>query len=438
VALLSAGAIAVSAAVVALVLALPDGTEPGGPTGATGSTTEETGPTGTTGLVEDPPSFVWTPAYRTEGSGLAGAAIIDAVEIDGVVLAVGHATPEGQPSALDDAAVWRSENGRQWHRVGQGSLGEDGDQRMISVIDLDGRLVAAGWSDSDAAVWTSTDLGETWSRSEAPELADVGLQRIRDLVPFGSEVVAVGSNGLPQQQDAAVWTSADGLDWDLVDSPAFAAAGDQEVFAVRAVGERLVAVGITDELDDIDGIDGAVWVFEAGGWSRVPPESLAAPDHQVMLDVAGGGGDLPLVAVGCEDPEFRCDTRSAASSDAVVWMSQDGSSWARVPAQGRLAGAGEQVMRAVVTYRGALVAVGSIGGPLGDIDGGAWASVDGITWQAPAQSNPNVTALGGRGDQSLRAIVVYLRHGITLFGFGVTQEGETLDGGVWGARELGG
>jgi hypothetical protein len=157
-----------------------------------------------------------------------------------------------------------------------------------------------------------------------------------------------------------------------------------------------------------------------------------------MLDVAGGGGDVPLVAVGCEDPEWRCDTRSAASSDALVWMSQDGSSWELVPAQGRLAGAGEQVMRAVVTYRGTLVAVGSIGGPLGDIDGGAWASVDGITWQAPAQSNPNVTALGGRGDQSLRAIVVYGRHGITLFGFGVTQEADTLDGGVWGARELGG
>jgi hypothetical protein len=254
-------------------------------------------------------------------------------------------------------------------------------------------------------------------------------------VVVGSQVVAVGSDGNPHHQDAAVWTSADGLEWELADSPAFAASADQEVFAVRAVADRLVAVGITDELGTIDA---AVWVFEAGAWSRVPPESLAAPDHQVMLDVAGGGGDVPLVAVGCEDPEWRCDTRSAASSDALVWMSQDGSSWELVPAQGRLAGAGEQVMRAVVTYRGTLVAVGSIGGPLGDIDGGAWASVDGITWQAPAQSNPNVTALGGRGDQSLRAIVVYGRHGITLFGFGVTQEADTLDGGVWGARELGG
>jgi hypothetical protein len=49
-----------------------------------------------------------------------------------------------------------------------------------------------------------------------------------------------------------------------------------------------------------------------------------------------------------------------------------------------------------------------------------------------------VTALGGRGDQSLRAIVVYRRHEIALFAFGVTQDEDTLDGGVWGARELGG
>jgi hypothetical protein len=433
VAALSVGAVVVIAAVVAITLALPDdGAERGGtspsvavsPSGSVSPSPPEPG--------EDPPSFIWATVYRTESSGLAGAAVTDGVAIGDVVMAVGHATPEGEGSGLDDAAVWRTEDGRQWHRVGMASLAEAGDQRMIAIASDGERLVAVGRSDSDAAVWTSVDLGETWIRSSSPSLAAAGLQQIRDVVSTGSGFVAVGTSGLPQQQDAAVWTWTGALEWERVESSAFEAAGDQELFAIHAVGDRLVAVGVTNELGDIDA---AVWSFEPGGWSRVDPESLAEPEHQAMLDVAGGGRDLPLVAVGCEDPSYRCDTNLAEDADAVVWVSQDGTSWERVPAEGRLAGNGSQVMRALVAYRGALVAVGSSGGQLGDVDGVAWSSLDGVRWRAPTQSSTNVTALGGRGDQSLRAVVVYRRHDITLFGFGITQEVDLVDGGVWGASE---
>jgi hypothetical protein len=304
---------------------------------------------------------------------------------------------------------------------------------MIAITVFEDLLVAGGYSDSDAAVWYSADLGDTWIRSDAPALATLGLQRIRDLVSTGSQLLAIGSSGLPDQQDAAVWTSRNGVDWNPVGSSGLEAPGDQEAFAVRAVGEQLIAVGITNELGDIDG---AVWVREAGEWARVPAESLATPEHQVMLDIAGGGGELPLVVVGCEDPAYRCDTQLATESDAVVWTSDDAVSWARAPEGGRLAGPGDQVMRAVVTYRGDLVAVGSSGGPLGDVDGGVWTSVDGIVWRADNQSSLNVTALGGAGDQSLRGVAVYRPRGTALVGFGVTQEEAAVDGRMWGAREI--
>jgi serine/threonine-protein kinase len=434
---IAVAAVIVALAVIALALVLPDGDgtegaeEPEG-TAPTGPVTGGTGETGTD--VADlgaPPRFIWTPAYTTEGSGLSDAAITDAVVMGDLVLAVGHGAPQGQPGTLHDAAVWRSEDGRSWRRIGQGSLAADGDQRMIAITVFEGLLVAGGFSDSDAAVWTSADLGETWTRSGSTTFGAFGLQRIRDFVTMGSELVAVGSEGLPNGQDAAVWTSSDGLDWDAVDDPGLEAPGDQEVMAARELGDRLVAVGITNELGDIDG---AVWVFESGAWSRVPPESLASPDNQeVILDIAGGGGDHPLVAVGCEDPSYRCDTLLATAANAVVWTSDDGSSWVRVEATGRLQGPGDQVMRALVTYHGSLVAVGSRGGPRGDIDGGVWTSVDGVAWRSESQSSPNVTALGGEGSQSMRGVIVYRQR---LIGFGVTQVATVVDGRLWVAAEV--
>jgi tRNA A-37 threonylcarbamoyl transferase component Bud32 len=431
-----AAAAVVAVTVVAFALALPDddGNEGGAETGATGVTTPVTGATGDTdtgGQIGNPPSFIWTPSYETESSGLVGAAITDAVLAGDAVLAVGHAPPGSQPLGTgDNAAVWRTEDGRQWFRVGRASLAEAGDQRMIAVTTLGELVIAVGRSDSDSAVWVSDDVGETWSRSDDPDLAAAGLQQMRDVATVGSELVAVGTTGLPQQQDAAVWTSTDGRSWDAVSSAAFDIEGDQELFALRAADDLVIAAGISYEVPG--DIDAAVWTLASGTWSRVPAETLAGPVDEVMLDVAEVGAGGPFVAVGCEAVGVRCDT-DVEESDAAVWTSADGFEWARVPAEGRLGGEGVQVMRAVITYRDALIAVGTAGGPLGDEDGGVWTSLDGVQWRAPRQSSPNVTALGGRGDQTLRAVIEYRRHGITLFGFGVVQQDDTLNARVWSA-----
>jgi serine/threonine-protein kinase len=433
---LSAGAVALVVAIVALALTLPgEDTDRGSTTGTTGTTTGTTGPAGETPLdAGEVPAFVWSEAYSTERTGLHGATMIDAVVDGEVAIAVGHASP-GAASGLGDPAVWRSEDGLRWERIGDATLAEPGDQRMITVTTFDGALVAAGWSDSDAAVWTSSDGGETWARSDDPELAGEGEQRIRDLVPVGTELMAVGSGGPRDADDAAAWISADGMVWARMDDPALSAAGQQIMFAAQAVGDRVFAVGLTNELGDIDA---AAWAYEDGSWGRSDAGPLTAPDHQVMLDIAGGVGERPLVAVGCEDPDWRCDTHLATESDAVVWM-WDGSSWARVVTEGgRMATEGRQAMKAVVSYRGAFVAVGGRGGPAGDLDGGVWTSIDGVAWRAPIQESQTVTALGGAGDQELRALVVYSRHGIALFGFGVSTVDAAEEAKVWGATRLGG
>jgi hypothetical protein len=50
---------------------------------------------------------------------------------------------------------------------------------MIAIVAFEGILVAGGSSDSDAAVWTSTDLGETWARSDAPAFGGQAPDRSR-------------------------------------------------------------------------------------------------------------------------------------------------------------------------------------------------------------------------------------------------------------------
>jgi serine/threonine protein kinase len=391
--------------------------------------------------VDTPPSgeqvqLSWNQAYELEHvfGGSGKQAILDAIVTEDAVIAVGHVAEVS--GGLDDAAVWRSVNGQRWNVTGAASLADVGDQRMIAVTEFDEGLVAAGWDGSDAAVWTSRDGGETWTPSTSPALGGDGSQWIRDLVPSGSQLVAVGASGPRGAQDAAAWISDDGGEWERMAGDALAAFGQQEMLAVRPLGSRLIVIGYTTERGDMDP---AVWLYEEEAWNRVDPDEFDEPNMQIMLDMAGGERGLPLVAVGCEEESLlRCDTASSSTADAGVWISDDGRSWERVMTEsGRLEGDGIQVMRAIVTYRGSFVAVGTRTAPGDDLDGGVWISADGLEWRAPGPLDSTAALLGGDGDQSLRALVPYGRGRIAVVGFGVTDEGEVEDAQVWTATSIG-
>jgi hypothetical protein len=92
-------------------------------------------------------------------------------------------------------------------------------------------------------------------------------------------------------------------------------------------------------------------------------------------------------------------------------------------------------MRTVVSFGGAFVAAGTRVAIV-DNDAGVWVSVDGRSWQTTPPVESAAAALGGRGDQSLRALIAYDRHGISLLGFGVTNEGDDGNAHVWTAVPL--
>ena len=100
-------------------------------------------------------------------------------------------------------------------------------------------------ADKDAAVWTSPD-GITWTRVPQEEvLGGPSFQAMSSVTVGGSGLIAVGLDGSGADQDAAVWTSPDGVTWSRVsiDEAVFGGVGRQAMASVTAGDFGLVAVG---------------------------------------------------------------------------------------------------------------------------------------------------------------------------------------------------
>ena len=252
---------------------------------------------------------------------------------------------------------------------------------------------------SDTPVATTPPIDSfsslTWSRVPDDEavFGGEGGQWISSVTPGGPGLVAVGADGTPDN-DAAVWTSPDGVTWSRVphDESIFGGEHGQTMSSVIAGGPGLVAVGSDGQgiLDFEDDLDAAVWTSVDGyTWSRVPHDAEVFGGALIMSVTVGGPG---LVAVGGTGG-FNTD------GDAVVWTSVDGISWSRVPHDESIFGGVErQAMSAVTVGDPGLVAVGTDGG-IGPWDhntgthAAVWTSVDGITWSRV----PNDEALLGTG-----------------------------------------
>jgi len=260
----------------------------------------------------------------------------------------------GMGRGFHDAAVWTSPDGISWSRVldKEDIFSGGGEQWMRSVTAGGPGLVAVGVdildNEFDAAVWTSPD-GISWSRVPHDEavFGGEGDQAMSGVVAGGPGLVAVGSDLSGGDDDAAVWTSPDGISWTRVphDEAVFGGEGDQWMRRLTAGGPGLVAVGA-------DFSAAAVWTSSDGiSWSRVPHDDavFGGEGNQVMLSVTVGGSGL--VAVGLE--------RSGGDAVAAVWTSPDGISWSRVPHDESVFGGESNLEMFSVTVGGpGLVAVG--------------------------------------------------------------------------------
>ncbi len=205
----------------------------------------------------------------------------------------------------------------------------------------------------------------------------------------GPGLVAVGSDGPFDDQVAAVWTSPDGITWSQVpdDEAVLGGEGVQTMLGVTVGGPGLVAVGVDVSGNDQDA---AVWTSPDGiTWFRVPHDEavLGGAGEQTMRSVTAGGPGL--VAVGGDE--------SGGDADAAVWTSPDGITWFRVPHdEAVLGGAGFQGMLGVTAGGPGLVAVGvDVSG--GDADTAVWVAT-GTDSTGDAAPSAMIVMLADRAD----------------------------------------
>jgi hypothetical protein len=321
--------------------------------------------------------------------------------------------PEGmsaEPPAVPPVPIGGGGLGHPGHFSGQGN--------PFDVARVGDRLVAPGYTfpEFHAVVWSTTDR-QRWTLAELPP-AQTGAFGLGIAAGAGRQAVIVGRIG----NDAAAWSSADGLAWQPADGgTAFVEAPETRMTAVVSTPTGYVAGGYAG----ISNQPGSArfWTSPDGrSWVRVA-DSPAFADGRVASMVATAGG---LVAVGTTGPVGR-------ATGSAVWRSGDGTTWKRMPGSSALS---EGAMAGVTAGGPGLVAVG------GSLDGTkamVWLSTDGSTWRlAPDQES--LTYHGLRitmADVTAGADGTLVAVGHFLFG---TQYGQgtawtSTDGSIWTRAE---
>lgn len=289
--------------------------------------------------------------------------------------------------------VWRrAQSDSFMHDPAKASEATPANTVIFDVVAGGPGLVAVGtdglFENADGAVWYSTD-GEEWTRVPDPDgvFGGPAAQYINAVTVGGPGLVAVGYEWLDGTDAPVVWTSPDGLDWTRVpyDELAFGGEGYPGLSDVIAWDGGLLAVG--RQSGDPIAEKGGVWVSDDGiEWRRVETEPGVFDTHAPAKVYAS---PLGVVAVG--GGGVGAD---GEGQPAMVWWSEDGRTWERigdripvfqslhnpsvVSGDGNWAGIWD-----VTTGGPGLVAVGEDGWCTQTgckVQAAVWTSTDGRTW----------------------------------------------------------
>jgi hypothetical protein len=217
--------------------------------------------------------------------------------------------------AADSAAMWTSPDGRTWTRI---ALDETvfGGYRISALTAGPDGYAAIGVGGTEIVAWTSPD-GLEWARTSVVTLEpdSIGGIAINGLTHGPSGFVAVGWTTQRDLSylldDHIVIHSADGMEWQRVDTAGLPPGGMKDV---AAGGPGYVVVGIdwSDRSNSKPGVwtssDGLDWTLNDGA------------------DIEGGPGH----SAGMEWLEASDDGRLYAAGLGPLWVSNDGSTWSRL------------------------------------------------------------------------------------------------------------
>jgi hypothetical protein len=206
-------------------------------------------------------------------------------------------------------------------------------------------IFAAGTVDGRFAMWSSTN-GRQWS--ELPDAERViGISpgaQVHALLAEGDFVYAAGSMQSGSALQAALWASADGINWHLVGSagPSFSGPGGRVIYSLAPLNTGLVAVGA---LAAGRGWVPASWISPDGQSWSLPSEDF--PGAGGVSAVAGGGfglsGGSAARSVSAV-PTLAGPTSVVAAGGGptaqYTWQSSDGLHWTALPLPAAAAQAG--------------------------------------------------------------------------------------------------
>ncbi|HKY65928.1 MAG TPA: hypothetical protein VJM49_06140, partial [Acidimicrobiales bacterium] len=229
------------------------------------------------------------PVMSKDPAGGAGTRSLSAVAAiaEGFV-AVGSAYDKGDPEPIvlssADGTDFRAERPAPGH-------GGPGMQRYDDVcVRSDDTAVAVGVAGSpgsyDSIAAVRTAMG--WKAGEGRGLTGAGDQQAYACAANDDGFLMVGSDGRSGDRDARIWTSADGLTWNPVDSSVLGGPGDQWATAVSAVpdGDGWLVAGTDGARGDGDI---ALWRIDADGevTRRDAGEAaLTGPGEQTVTNIA--------------------------------------------------------------------------------------------------------------------------------------------------------
>jgi hypothetical protein len=198
--------------------------------------------------------------------GTPGAKVTGVTATDAGFVAVG--------SVEATAAAWVSPDGQHWQRATFPD-GSDASADLVSVAAQGRRLVALGAvpAPGDEAIpgawtglasWLSADGGATWARTGSASLRTAPDLRpsIPDLYAMSGGFIVVGDNA---QGNLAVWTSADGTQW----QPATIDATSEEFGRSLAVSGSRAIIGGKTVGTGMGGDRAVIWTGEVGAANLV-------------------------------------------------------------------------------------------------------------------------------------------------------------------------
>ena len=241
------------------------------------------------------------------------------VKTESGFLAVGAQSSTGIPAP----AVWTSSNGTEWVAASHPSGQEAAELTRIASGEQGLVTLARSPTDADEpglmTLWWSAD-GTSWSEA-TDGLPSWPGTFVTDVTSLGSRgFVMVGFRGMLGEAPTA-WTSQDGLSWTSTALPIDADTDSSFSHDVAYDGSLIVVVG--DEVVFDDGFGpatsmAAIWVSEDGTtWTRVPPESLRSDET-----VAGLRADT-VYRAGTRWVVFGTADSPSENVQSVVWLGKD-------------------------------------------------------------------------------------------------------------------